>query len=82
MTTEDIVNNSLNLSGLACPMPIIRLKKYLAHNSSHLEPFNLIVTDSGALKDIPAFCQQQNLTCELIHCKNDEHDDIQFLIYA
>lgn len=76
------IENTLDLSGLACPMPIIKLKKYLAQNADNLQPFNLMVTDEGALKDIPAFCQQQGLDCELIHDKRDDYKYIYFLIYV
>lgn len=81
MTSDSHADSKLlDLCGLACPMPIIKLKKHLAQNANHLEPFNLIVTDAGALKDIPAFCQQQNITCELLHDKSGEHKDICFRI--
>ncbi|MDX1346726.1 MAG: sulfurtransferase TusA family protein [Thiomicrorhabdus chilensis] len=55
----------LDLTGLACPMPIIKLKKFLSQNPALQDPFIVEVSDSGALKDIPAFCQQQKLNCQL-----------------
>lgn len=55
----------LDLTGLACPMPIIKLKKFLSQNPSLQESFIVEVSDSGALKDIPAFCQQQKINCQL-----------------
>ena len=58
--------NTLDLSGLVCPMPIIKLKKYLSQNSKSNLTVWLTITDKGGLKDIPAFCQQQSLMCDLI----------------
>lgn len=55
----------LDFTGLVCPMPIIKLKKFLSQHPRLQEPFIIIVSDQGALKDIPAFCQQQALTCQL-----------------
>ncbi|MDG6774063.1 sulfurtransferase TusA family protein [Thiomicrorhabdus sp. ZW0627] len=55
----------LDFTGLACPMPIIKLKKFLAESSGLREPFIVVLSDKGGLKDIPAFCQQQKLFCEL-----------------
>jgi tRNA 2-thiouridine synthesizing protein A len=43
----------LDVSGLPCPMPLVKLKKYLSQNPN-VERVTLIATDKGALKDIPA----------------------------
>ncbi|MDG6778462.1 sulfurtransferase TusA family protein [Thiomicrorhabdus sp. zzn3] len=55
----------LDFSGLACPMPVIKLKKFLAQNPDLIDAFEMSVSDQGALRDIPAFCAQQNLHCVL-----------------
>ncbi|MCF6253948.1 MAG: sulfurtransferase TusA family protein [Thiomicrorhabdus sp.] len=52
--------------GLACPMPVIKLKKALTQNPTKESVFVLHLTDEGGLKDIPAFCQQQKLMWELV----------------
>ena len=52
--------------GLACPMPVIKLKKALTQNPTKEGVFVLHLTDKGGLKDIPAFCQQQQLMWELV----------------
>ena len=52
---------------MACPMPIIKLKKSLAQNSQLDCLFMIELTDKGGLHDIPAFCQQQGLECELVN---------------
>ncbi len=46
-------------------MPIIKLKKYLSQNAAGDLDVQVKVSDKGALKDIPAFCKQQGLVCEL-----------------
>lgn len=55
----------LDFTGLSCPMPVIKLKKFLAQNPDMTEPFVIRLSDSGGLKDIPAFCDQQGLSCQL-----------------
>lgn len=52
--------------GLACPMPIIKLKKSLAQNIGTESVFLLALTDLGGLRDVPAFCQQQKLEWRLL----------------
>ena len=42
-------------------MPVIKLKKALAENSSADAVLILELMDRGGLRDIPAFCQQQGL---------------------
>lgn len=55
----------LDLLGLACPMPIIKFKKFLAEQQCDLLEIELHIDDRGGLKDIPAFCQHKGLGCEL-----------------
>ncbi len=56
----------LDTKGLACPMPIIKLKKCLAQNSAADAVILIALTDAGGLKDVPAFCQQQGLFYKLV----------------
>ncbi|WP_279576268.1 sulfurtransferase TusA family protein [Thiomicrorhabdus marina] len=65
----------LDCTALACPMPVIKLKQALHHQSSEMQ-FTILLKDKGGLKDIPAFCQQQSLLCELV----SETPVIEFLI--
>ena len=55
----------LDTKELACPMPIIKLKKCLAQNTMPEVQILMELTDLGGLKDVPAFCQQQGLFYEL-----------------
>lgn len=56
-------NYKLDVSGLACPMPIVKLKKFLAEHVNESLMVALKATDKGALKDIPAFCRLQQIDC-------------------
>lgn len=61
----------LDYVGLVCPMPILKLKKYLAHNKGQVFDIDLILSDKGALNDIPAFCQQAGLSCTLLESDSE-----------
>lgn len=54
----------LDLQGLPCPLPLVKLKKALAIQKE-ANTFYLIATDKGVLKDIPAFCKALGLACEV-----------------
>lgn len=47
----------IDLSGLNCPLPILRSKKTLAEMDSGTV-LEVIATDPGAPKDFEAFCRQ------------------------
>ncbi|KJV29926.1 hypothetical protein VI06_09175 [Aquitalea magnusonii] len=47
----------IDLSGLNCPLPILRAKKALADMASGTV-LEVIATDAGAPKDFEAFCRQ------------------------
>lgn len=46
----------IDTSGLNCPLPVLKARKALAGLESGAR-LQLIVTDPGANKDIPAFCK-------------------------
>jgi tRNA 2-thiouridine synthesizing protein A len=48
---------ALDLSGLNCPLPILRAKKALATMESG-KVLSVLATDPGAPKDFEAFCRQ------------------------
>lgn len=51
MTTE-----TLDARGLSCPLPLLRAKQSLQRMHSG-ERLTVLATDSGAWRDIPAFCE-------------------------
>ena len=50
-------DQQIDLSGLRCPLPILRAKKALAKMNSG-EVLQVLATDPGAPKDFEAFCRQ------------------------
>ena len=47
----------LDVTGLRCPLPILRAKKVLAQMEAG-EVLTVLATDSGAPGDFEAFCRQ------------------------
>lgn len=52
----------LDLTAYACPMPLLKLKQAMAQQPDEVE-FKVWLTDQGARRDFPAFCQQMGLAC-------------------
>lgn len=51
------VDQKLDASGLACPLPLLKAKQAL----NGMQPgqiLNVICTDSGSVRDFQVFCQQ------------------------
>ena len=69
-------NRLLDVSGLKCPMPILRTKKALADMASG-ETLEIYVTDPAAREDFAAFARQTGH--ELLHVV--EHGKGQWVIY-
>lgn len=51
------IHQTLDASGLSCPLPILRTAKQLAQMNSG-ETLLVITTDPGAKKDFPAYARQ------------------------
>ena len=71
-----MTNQTLDMCGYACPMPILKTKQALASMSSR-EVIEVICTDQGSKKDFEAFCNQ--LGHKLIS-QRDEGNKIIFQI--
>ena len=52
-----MANQTLDMCGYACPMPILKTKQALASMKSK-EVIEVICTDQGSKKDFNAFCNQ------------------------
>lgn len=52
-----MINQTLDASGLNCPLPILKTKKALSTMSVG-QVLEVISTDAGSVKDIEAFCSQ------------------------
>tara|TARA_B100000767_G_scaffold247121_1_gene247198 strand:+ start:185 stop:409 length:225 start_codon:yes stop_codon:yes gene_type:complete len=69
-------NKTLDMSGYACPMPILKTKQVISTMNSK-EIIEVICTDKGSKKDFVAFCNQ--LGHKLIS-QTEEGDKIIFNI--
>jgi tRNA 2-thiouridine synthesizing protein A len=70
------VAKTLDASGLACPMPVVRTRQAIDELASG-EILEVISTDRGSLQDIPAWAGS---TGNRIVEKNDGGDRFTFLI--
>ncbi|ABL02011.1 SirA family protein [Candidatus Ruthia magnifica str. Cm (Calyptogena magnifica)] len=52
-----MADETLDASGLNCPLPILKTKKALSKMDAG-KILNVISTDVGSVKDIEAFCNQ------------------------
>lgn len=58
MSVSDLdVALTVDASGLACPLPILRAKKALSQLESG-QVLSVITTDRSAVRDFQAFCRQ------------------------
>jgi tRNA 2-thiouridine synthesizing protein A len=56
-----MADQTLDASGLNCPMPILKTKKALKQMESG-QILEVISTDAGSVKDLVAFCNQTGHT--------------------
>lgn len=52
-----MADQTLDASGLNCPLPILKTKKELGKMTAG-QILEVISTDSGSVKDVEAFCNQ------------------------
>lgn len=64
-----MADKTLDASGLACPMPVVRTKQAMDGLSSG-QVLEVISTDRGSLRDMPAWVQSTGH--ELIEQRQDE----------
>ena len=57
MISVEIAQNELDLRGLVCPMPVLRVKKALKHLAPH-EELTVVTDDPHAPADIRTFAEQ------------------------
>ncbi|MEN3372564.1 sulfurtransferase TusA family protein [Dechloromonas sp. ZS-1] len=69
-------DRDLDVTGLNCPLPILRTKKTLAEMESG-QILRVLATDPGSLKDFPAFAKQTGN--ELVADGQDDRTFIFFL---
>lgn len=59
----------LDVTGLSCPLPVLRAKRVLKTVALN-DVVRVLATDAGALKDVPVFCAQTGY--ELVSVITDE----------
>jgi tRNA 2-thiouridine synthesizing protein A len=55
---QDYKEITLDLSGLLCPLPVLKARKRLQSMAAH-DVLRVIVTDPMAAIDVPHFCNEQ-----------------------
>jgi tRNA 2-thiouridine synthesizing protein A len=75
-TTEQTATTILDTSGLACPMPIVRTRQAMDQLASG-DRLQVISTDRGSLRDIPAWAESMGHTMLSV---DDAGDRFTFLI--
>lgn len=66
------VNVEIDLRGLCCPLPVLRVKKALSDMCSG-EILRALTSDPGAAEDIPAFLNQSGHALQDIAATADGH---------
>ncbi|NQD38329.1 sulfurtransferase TusA family protein [Permianibacter sp. IMCC34836] len=66
----------LDARGLRCPLPLLRAKQALIALSVG-EVLEVLATDPGALRDIPAWCR---LSGQQLLAQSEEAETLRFLI--
>ncbi len=64
------MSDFIDLSGLRCPLPVLRVKKALNEKQAG-ESVRFFVTDPGAVDDIPAFTKQAGHTILAVTAATD-----------
>lgn len=64
-TAAAVPDAVLDARGLNCPLPVLRLRKYLLATPG-AAVVDLLATDRAALKDVPAFCAAQGHEVEIL----------------
>ncbi len=54
----------IDVCGLKCPLPVLKLEKYIAKIDGEFI-LELIVDDEMAIIDVPLYCKQNNYTCQI-----------------
>lgn len=66
------IDAEIDLSGLRCPLPVLRVKKALGELAAG-GVLRAFATDPGAAEDIPAFLKQTGHTLREVIPHNDGH---------
>ncbi|ONG41969.1 hypothetical protein BKE30_02175 [Alkanindiges hydrocarboniclasticus] len=76
MTSTDAPQKKIDATGLACPLPLLKLKQAL-HGMAEGEAIHLIASDANSLTDIKRYCEIAGHDFKIIHQENQR---LEFLI--
>lgn len=76
MTEKFPIARQLDARQLRCPLPLLRAKQAL-NGLAVGEVLEVIATDAGAWRDIPAWCQ---LSGQRLLAQSEENQEFRFLI--
>lgn len=79
MSEKFLINGQLDARQLRCPLPLLRAKQALAALAVG-EVLEVLATDAGALRDIPAWCRLSGQTLLQQSEQFDDHGELRFLI--
>jgi len=77
MLNEFIVDHSLDVRGLMCPLPLLKMKQVL-NTMTVGQVIHVLTTDSGSIKDFSSFVEQAGhelLRHEIVSNKGAEVGD-------
>jgi tRNA 2-thiouridine synthesizing protein A len=67
--TVTTIPTTVDARGLACPMPIVKAAQW-ARTAERGQLMDLVATDAGSLKDVPAWCRSTGN--ELVEHRSDD----------
>ncbi|MFN4290232.1 MAG: sulfurtransferase TusA family protein [Permianibacter sp.] len=73
------IHRQLDARGLRCPLPLLRAKQALAALAIG-EVLEVLATDAGAARDIPAWCQLAGQQLVEQSTAVDGHAELRFVI--
>lgn len=76
MNAPDLMQNRIDATGLACPLPLLKLKQAL-HRMAANEQIVLLTSDPNSLNDIKRYCEISGHDFEIIQQQNQQ---FEFLI--
>lgn len=72
-----MADKQLDARGLSCPLPVLKARKALKEMQPG-QTLELLTTDSGALEDVPQFCDTSGHT--LLESSSPEASIYRFII--
>jgi tRNA 2-thiouridine synthesizing protein A len=70
--TEERFAARLDVTGMLCPMPVLRARRKLDDMRSG-EMLQVVAPDPAVVQDMPAFCSMAGHTLVMAHVENGEY---------